>query len=319
MKDAPLRILFFGAGALGTLYATRLGRCGHAVSILARGARLDAIQTDGLRIRSRRRARVDTLVPSTISTLESTSAYDLIIVLVRRPQVDEALAAIAAGGAGDVLVMVNDARGYVAWRSLLGRRLIVGFAGAIASFDGGTVVYDIVPGMLQPTVLGEPDGRPSARVDRIARALREAGFPVRVRADMEAWQRSHAAWITPFMLTATASARQGGPISADLLRTWVLATQETLTSVARATPLAPRALGRVPSLPVGLLTLFLRVALASPSLRRAVVASGAASSDEARALARDLVALAARYGNTLPHLQALVAASDPGEEARRAP
>jgi 2-dehydropantoate 2-reductase len=47
-----MKICVYGAGAIGGLMAAWLARAGHEVSLVARGAQLDAIQRDGLRIRS---------------------------------------------------------------------------------------------------------------------------------------------------------------------------------------------------------------------------------------------------------------------------
>jgi len=304
-----MRVLFFGAGALGTLFAAKLCAAGHDVSVLARGERLGTIARDGLRIRQRTKGGPLTFRPEVVSRVAHELPYDLVVVLVRRTQVDEVLRAIAAEHTGDVLVMVNEARGYDTWRGILGSRLLVGFGGAIASFDeAGVLVYDIAPGALQPTVLGEPDGRVTDRVLRAASVFRDAGFPVKVRRDMEAWQRTHAAWITPFMLVSTAAARDAMTLTltrADRVRTWVSATREALAAVAASgTPVVPFSFRVVAAIPSAVTARVLGCALRTRSLRDQIVASGAASADEALALAVDLAALARR---PLPSLDRLTA------------
>ena len=302
-----MRVLFFGAGALGTLFAARLCAAGHDVSVLARGERLAAIQRDGLRIRPRAKGDVLEVRPAAVSRVASEVPYELVVVLVRRNQVDDVLRTIAAEHEGDVLVMVNEARGYDVWRGILGSRLLVGFGGAIAVFEpSGVLVYDIAPGALQPTVIGEPDGRVSDRVRRAASAFREAGFPVQVRRDMEAWQRTHAAWITPFMLVSTLAARDAASLTtADRARTWMRATREALAAVkASGSPLVPFAFRVAAVVPAAITARLLRCALRTPSLRAQIVASGAASADEGLALAADLALLG---GGPLPSLEALAA------------
>jgi 2-dehydropantoate 2-reductase len=300
-----MRVLFFGAGALGTLFAAKLCEAGHDVSVLARGERLTAIQRDGLRVRQRVKGELRTLRPAAVSRVAHDVPYELVIVLVRRTQVDAVLRTIAGEHDGDVLVMVNEARGYDTWRSILGSRLLVGFGGAVAAFDeSGVLVYDIAPGVLQPTVVGEPDGSSTERVLRAASALRDAGFPVKVRRDMEAWQRTHAAWITPFMLVSSAAALDARTLTdAARVRTWVTATREALAAVgASGMPIVPFSFRLVAALPAAVLAFVLRCALRSRSLRDQIVAAGAASADEAVALAADLAAVA---GRPLPSLAAL--------------
>ncbi len=44
-----MKICVVGAGAIGGMMAARLAQSGHEISIIARGAHLDAIQTNGLK------------------------------------------------------------------------------------------------------------------------------------------------------------------------------------------------------------------------------------------------------------------------------
>jgi 2-dehydropantoate 2-reductase len=50
--DSPLRITIVGAGAIGGLMAARLAQVGHCVSVIARGAHLEAMQQRGLLLHS---------------------------------------------------------------------------------------------------------------------------------------------------------------------------------------------------------------------------------------------------------------------------
>ena len=47
-----MRILVHGAGAVGGYFGGRLARAGHSVAFVARGAHLDALRRDGLRVDS---------------------------------------------------------------------------------------------------------------------------------------------------------------------------------------------------------------------------------------------------------------------------
>src|SRR5207302_6886599 len=47
-----MKICVYGAGAIGGLMAAWLARAGHEVSVVARGAQLEAIRRSGLRVRS---------------------------------------------------------------------------------------------------------------------------------------------------------------------------------------------------------------------------------------------------------------------------
>lgn len=126
------------------------------------------------------------------------------------------------------------------------------------------------------------------RVLKLAAALRSAGVPVQVRSDMERWIRTHAGWMSPFMLTAS----QGEVALKDPLtaQRWMQATREGLWVVARSGPLAPfgfRVLARVP---VGLLVMLVRVVLRFSSVRSQIAAAGANGDGEGRLLAAGLLA-----------------------------
>jgi 2-dehydropantoate 2-reductase len=303
-----MRILVFGAGALGTLYAARLAMAGNEVALLARGRRLEALREGGVRIRPRGSR---TLPPASVRVVErmTDSSHDLVIVLVRRHQVDEALRGVTASrDASDVLMMVNVASGYETWRAALGARLLVGFAGAVAGLaPDGVLEYEVAPALFQPTVLGEPAGPPSERVHRVARALADAGFPVQTRDDMEDWQYAHAAWITPFMLVTAVAARDPDRLKDKaLLRLWMGATKEGVRLVREARGrVTPRALSLVAGLPAPWLAAISRGVLAPRRMRERFVSAGHDSRTEGLALAAELAAAAAQAGLSLPDLERL--------------
>ena len=71
-----------GAGAVGLFFAAKLARAGHAVTVVARPAHVEAIARDGLRVQS----SVDgaSTVPLTASTMpEALAACDVVLVCVK--------------------------------------------------------------------------------------------------------------------------------------------------------------------------------------------------------------------------------------------
>ena len=87
-----MKILIYGAGVLGSIHAVRLNDAGHAVSLVARGNRLNAVRAHGVLIAEGESADVRS-VP--IPVLEHpTGQWDLILVFVRSHQVDAALESI---------------------------------------------------------------------------------------------------------------------------------------------------------------------------------------------------------------------------------
>jgi len=86
-------VAIHGAGALGTFFACRLGQAGCRVTLIARGARLRALQVDGLRFSD---ARGAVRQPCAFSGNPSAAAKaELVILAVKSWQLEGALADLA--------------------------------------------------------------------------------------------------------------------------------------------------------------------------------------------------------------------------------
>jgi len=193
-----MRILVYGAGVIGSLYAARLRETGHDVVVLARGSRYTALLEHGIQLQHAITGERRTTRVSVIDVLRPGDAFDLALVAVRRNDVDAVLPVLAATTAiQTVLFMVHNASGYERWSEAVGReRLLVGFPGAGGTLDGATVTYVTVPGLVQPTTFGEPDGAVSGRLRAVAATFRGSGFSVAITKNMDAWQKTHVAWVT---------------------------------------------------------------------------------------------------------------------------
>lgn len=303
-----MKVTVFGAGAMGSLYGARLSLAGHDVAVVARGARREAIANAGLRIRRRGAKEIETARVAVLERPDDRSS-DVIVVLVRRQQVEGVLAALASSN-DDVAMMVNVASGYDRWKEALGERLFIGFPGATGTFVGDVVEYEIAPSLVQPTVLGEPAGPPTARVDAFARALRDAKFPVQARSDMDAWQRTHAAWITPFMLgAATARSDDARFASRENLGRCFDAMREALALLrARGITTTPWSIRAFATLPRWVVVTVARTfLLMAPKQRAHLVATGLDSCAEGIVLADEMIAAG---GEDAPHAATLESLRD---------
>lgn len=197
-KEVAMNILVYGAGVLGSLYAAHLQESGCNVSILARGQRLADIREHGIVLEDAHTGQRTTHV-NVVEHLSPEDSYDLVIVLMRKNQVLAVLPSLAANRhTPNVLFMVNNAAGPDEWISTLGReRILLGFPGAGGTREGHVVHYHILSRQQQATTFGELDGRFSPRLDRIFSMFERAGFPVETSAAMDAWLKTHVAWIIP--------------------------------------------------------------------------------------------------------------------------
>ena len=194
-----MKILFYGAGVIGSLYAARLHEAGQEVSILARGRRLKEIREYGVVLEQALTGEQTTTPVNVVEQLSPEDAYDLIVVAMRKNQVPAVLPILWANQhTPTVLFMVNNSSGYDDWIQAVGRdRLLLGFPSAAGSLAGHIVRYTVVSGLIQPMQLGEPDGRISSRLRNIVRLFKQAGFPTAISRNMDAWQKTHVALISP--------------------------------------------------------------------------------------------------------------------------
>lgn len=311
-----MKILFYGAGVLGSLYAARCKEAGHDVSILARGQRLADLRAHGIVLEDAATG-IQTATPvRVVETLARDDAYDWIVVLMRRNQLDEILPTLAANRATpNLLVMVNNASGAAEIAATLGReRAVFGFPGAGGARDGFVVRYSIVSGAIQSTTLGELDGRITPRLREIADVFAVGGFSVAFSHNMDAWYKTHVAIIGPI---ANAIYLAGGD-NYRLARTrdgvvlLVRGIKEGLR-VLRALniPITPFKYRILPLIPEPILAALLQKVLPTEWATLAAARHANAARDEMQRLADDFRTLSRASGAPTPALDRLYTYIDP--------
>ncbi|MBU6531259.1 ketopantoate reductase family protein [Streptomyces mayonensis] len=259
-----MKLLVYGAGVCGSLFAARMHEAGHDVSLLARGGRLAALRRHGVQLVEGDGTAVRRVPVPVIE--HPDSAYDLITVFVRTHQVDavqEALADVR----GDVLFQLNWAAGPEPLGAVIGpERVLLGFPMAGGTMDGDAVRHRRSGFLTRrvPMPVGEPDGRTTPRLERIVETFRTAGINARAEPRMDAWLRTHAAFEVPLGQAVHAA---GGPVALagdpDAVRGMLHLMRENLAALE--TPPVPRAFAALRTLPQGLLVAALRRFLKSPT------------------------------------------------------
>ena len=194
-----MKILFYGAGVMGSLYAARLKESGQDVSILARGQRLADIRQHGIVLEDVSTDHITTTCVNVVDRLDPEDAYDLVVVMMPKNHIPEILPTLAANQhTPNVLFMFNNAAGPDEMINALGReRVLLGFPGAGGTRKGHVVRYRVVSGRQQPTTFSELDGSTTARLEQIAGVFKGAGFPVAFCSQMDAWLKTHVAEVSP--------------------------------------------------------------------------------------------------------------------------
>ena len=203
-----MKVCVVGAGAIGGMMAARLAQSGHEISIIARGAHLDAIQANGLKYIEGDEELVVTDLVATAEMSEITG-QDLVLLGVKAHQIepiaDKLMPMLSATGVivtlqngipwwyfqkldgdyRDNIVRTVDPNGAIA-AAVDPDRVIGCIAYPAATIDAPGVIRHI-EGNRYP--VGELDGSESDRVKAICDAFVGAGFKSFVLPDIrsEIW------------------------------------------------------------------------------------------------------------------------------------
>jgi 2-dehydropantoate 2-reductase len=189
-----VKVVVVGAGGVGGYFGGRLVQSGVDVAFVARGAQLEALRTDGLRVRS---VRGDFEVPVTATDDPSVlGPADYALVTVKSYDTDEVAHSIrpVVGERTAVVSLQNGVDNEERLAGVLGEDRIVGGAAYIFATIAGPGVIDHTGGPAR-LVVGEWHGGTSDRVAALVQAFEAAGVDVEESADIRAVLWSKFAFI----------------------------------------------------------------------------------------------------------------------------
>jgi len=201
-----MKMLVYGAGPLGSVFAAQLCQGGHDIAILARGQRLADLREHGIVLQDVVTGQQTVTRARVVEELTPEDAYDLVLVIMRKNNALDILPILAANQhTPNILFLMNNAAGPDALAQALGReRVLVGFPNA-AGYREGHVVHCLVgtADKVSRVPFGEIDGRITERTLQIATALESApGLGAEIRTDMDAWSKYHVALLMPSLAPA---------------------------------------------------------------------------------------------------------------------
>ena len=174
------RFLLFGAGATGSVFAARLASR-YEVAVVARGARLETIRRDGLRVVGATEAAVRLPAASSPTELDGFTP-DFVLVTVKATDTASAAAALTPLGRRAVRVSLQNGLGNEETLADSGHPVL----GAVSN-NGATLRDDgeVFHAGLGEVILG-PFTRdtPPTTAEELAAHLRTVGFPARTTADI---------------------------------------------------------------------------------------------------------------------------------------
>jgi len=294
------KILVYGAGPLGSLFAARLQQGGNDVSILARGQRLDQLRQYGIvLVDALTREQTVTRV-NVVERLASDDAYDLVLVIMRKNHALQILPVLAANRqTPDVLFLMNNAAGPGALVEALGQeRVLIGFPGSAGYREGHTV--HCLTGTEEDKAsvpFGEVDGCITDRTRAVAQILESApGLGAQIRTDMDTWLKYHVALLFPSLAPALYAAGVDNYRLArtrDLVVLAIRAMREGFRVLhSLGLPVTPSKFRAIEWLPEPILVMILQRLLANPLMETALVKHAEAARDEVQHLIGEFMALA---------------------------
>lgn len=199
-EGGKVKILIYGAGVIGSVFAGKLALCKYDVTVLARGRRLQEIRENGIVLQKPNSKTIETVHVKLIEQLAPTDIYDYILVVVQGTQIDDILPMLHQNKSKNIVLVVNTAKGYDEWVSQIGTdRLMLGFPSAGGERKDGKIYYFIGRGIqriFQTTTFGEYNLKKTDRVKILINMFNKSGIPSVFCKDMDAWQKAHVALVT---------------------------------------------------------------------------------------------------------------------------
>ena len=313
------KILVYGAGPLGSLFAARLQQGGNDVSILARGQRLAELREYGIVLVDAQTREQTVTKVNVIERLDPDDVYDLVLVIMRKNHALQILPVLAANRhTPNVLFLMNNAAGPGALVEALGQeRVLTGFPNSAGYREGHTV--HCLTGTEDDKAyvpFGEVDGRITERTQEVACILESApGFGAEIRTDMDTWLKYHVALLFPSLAPALRAAGVDNYRLArtrDLVVLAIRAMREAFRVLrSLGLPVTPSKFKVIEWLPEPILVLLVQRLLANPLMETALVKHAEAARSEVQHLIGEFMALASTTSVPTPTIERLLEYYEP--------
>ena len=248
-----MRILIYGAGVIGSLYASKFAKAGMDVTMYAKGQRLKELQEHGLWYRGKTGAHK--VEVNAIDEIKPDDRYQFVFLTVGEKQVEAALEELKENTSPNIVMMANTLQPYRKWEKICGKgRILPAFPGVSGCMEGGILDAQLLPRTILPTTFGEIGGRRSNRQDVLAYIFKRSHIPYQIVPEMHHWQVSHLGVIVP-MADAYRLSKCPERICAD--EKWMTLTavriKKNLRWIDEKRMLCPSKLYVIKSMPTGML------------------------------------------------------------------
>lgn len=211
-----MKIAMMGSGGVGGYFGARLAAAGHHVSFIARGAHLDAMRRDGLKVISAGCGDVTVKPVHATDDPGTVGVPDVIVIAVKLWDTEAAgRAVLPMIGPGTLVISLqNGIEAEELLAPIVGADHLAGAAAFIASAITAPGVIKHI-GTIQRMVIGELGGGLTPRVTGLAEACREAGIDAEASGDITRILWEKFVFLCGLSGTTTMLEKTAGPIRED--------------------------------------------------------------------------------------------------------
>jgi len=227
-----MKILIFGAGPLGSLYAHLLNNGSNDITVLARNEHYNFVKENGVILINEFSQKRTVEKVNIVDSLNENDFYDLVIILMRKNSLKCVLPILGKNKKTPTfLFMGNNTLGFDEYLKYVSReKILFGFPGG-----GGSRIDHIVHyvdsekpnGKRLSITIGEIDGKIRERTRKIKHLFEKSGAPVNIVEDMDSWLKYHVAFVNP-IAGALLKAGDNYKLAKDkkTIRTYIRAVKE---------------------------------------------------------------------------------------------
>ncbi len=228
-----MKILIYGAGVIGSIFAYMLKSGGNEITVLARGERLKQLRNNGIIIHDELFKKQYHTEIDVTELLSPEDYYDIVFIIMPRHQTSDILPILAKNTKiPSYLFVGNNVTGAKEYSQALGKnRILLGFGGSGGYRKDGKVISAYVEDCI--LYVGEIDGQISKRVQKIKKVLEESKIKVETPKSIDAWLKTHAALISALALGSKAARNKSSILGNEdqLIKKSILAFQENLKAL----------------------------------------------------------------------------------------
>ena len=190
MTENQNRILIFGAGTIGSIYALKFLEAGFDVTMFARSNRFKTLSENGLQYD--KKGTVCSIKINVIDKLDNDDIYDFIFVTVRYDQAESALLALKDNKSKTIVTMTNSSTGFSQWLDIVHDRLLPAFPGFGGQIKEEILYARIPPKAIAATMFGDVSGLKTKRVEELSTLFDTAKLSYKNNVDMESFLITHS-------------------------------------------------------------------------------------------------------------------------------